>query len=196
LNNLKVDGTWAKQIENIRNAHSDATDIPRSSSESYRICCSAGAAFTIKLSPSTAGHSGSLDLHIGETNFYIHKLGVHDMERYSSKIKTDEQSKQKFLVSEGRLNSAIHDLIKSANETAQFENVTLLTFCIAESLRCEAFARDIEATLQAYGSMSIQRWVPLARHWAATSKAIRESTPIRPDLKTYAAGISVLCRSG
>jgi hypothetical protein len=192
VSELKVGATWAKQIESIRLAHSDATNIQRSNFENYRTCRNSSALFTINLSAGT-GNSAALGLQVRENNFYILKLGSHPMERYSSMLKTDEQSRQKFQISQWRVDSAIHDLVRNINQKAQFENLTLLTFCVAESLRCETLAREIAATMKSGGSMDIQDWVPWVKDWEATSAAIRANARIREDRRVYAAGISVLC---
>jgi hypothetical protein len=191
--NLHVDSSWAKQIEIIRNAHTDSTNIQRADKNNYRTCRNSTAVITVHLHASSASKTEHLNLSIMERDFYVFDLGGHKMERYSSKIKTDNSSAKKFQVSAWRLNSAIHDLCGNHSPEREFENVTLLTFCVAESLRSDALAIEISSTIQNSRQMSIQNWVQLVRDWSETSALIRQGQPVPQHLRHYAAGIKTLC---
>jgi len=195
MHTLAVGPQWPTQIAAIREAQTDTTDIVRSGLDCYRICRASSAEFKIAVAPSQPPGALPLLLTLRESDFYVLQMGSTTMERYSSMIKTDEKSRGKFQVSEGRLNTAILDLARDRSPTRQFENQTLLTFCVAESLRSEALAQQIGSTLAAGGSLDIQRWVQHIRDWGTTSAHLRLRQMPPSDLRSYAAGLKVLCRA-
>jgi hypothetical protein len=193
MHKLIVDPSWAKQIDVIRMAHSDPTNIQRSKFETYRTCRNSNQMFLVSLYASTLGSKAPLGLKIQERDFYILEIGSLKMGRYSSMLKTDPKTKDKFLVSSWRLDSAVHDLLDNKQPERNFENMTLLTFCVAESIRCGVIATGVGAAIEQSLPLNIQEWVQQVRDWGQTSNLIRGGHPIPPRLQSYASGISVLC---
>lgn len=179
MHQLTVGPNWASQISKIREAHSDDTNLIRFDNTFYRICRNSSDLFAILLYAGDDLGSSPLQIQVREKDFYIIELAGISMGRYASTFNFGTTSA-------GILNSAIHDLIgNKANGERAFSLRSLIVFCVAESIRNDQFATELDQTIRAEKmyiggvkkELKIAPWWDLSHQWGKTSNAIHQLNP-------------------
>jgi len=169
---LRIDPTWARQIAAIRDANSDDSNLIRFDNAFYRVCRAAPAQIHIQLVPEGGAPSDAVDLLMGTQDFYVALIGGQPFGRYASTIDSVQ-------VDAATLNNAIRE-VRAAVGTRRFEMQSLLVFCVAESIRSDLIATQIESTIRASLGRLIGAPVKLpiasmllqARAWGQSSDAV------------------------
>lgn len=172
---LKVGAGWAQQITAIRDAHSEDTNLIRFDNTFYRYARSGPP---IEIGVVTRDGSAQARLKVDPATFYMSPLTGPPVENYApdlaSKVLSDES-----------IDHAIRGIAgKNAGETAS----SLLIFAVAESIRFDQLAAEIDACFRADAGqlittrlrnpdgtitkgMTIGDWLRMVRCWGQASKA-------------------------
>lgn len=169
---LRIDPTWSRQIAAIRDSNSDDTNLIRFDNGFYRVCRAAPAQFSIQLLPMGLESADALTLQLGSQDFYVATIGGQAFGRYASTI-------DGLSVDAATLDNAIRE-VRTAVGTRRFELQSLLVFCVAESIRSDLIATQIEATIRAslgrlLGAptrLPIRSMLEQARAWGQSSDAV------------------------
>lgn len=174
---LQVGPAWAAQTTALREAHTQPCLLLRAPTETYRRCKPGADEFQVMVWAHDQTSGRPLVLTMLAKNLYITKLGSHKMERYASTANGLE-------VSAFNLDDAIHSASKGK---ASFEQLSLLVFCVAESLRNDHFASALEQTFRAsrmlvqgfQPRLKLAPWWDLAHQWGQTSDALMAAASAR-----------------
>lgn len=206
---LRVAANWSAQIEGIRNNVTEPTRIRRLGSNGfYRMCSDTEDIFTVMLRSSDGGQSLRLQLY--GRNLYIHQIGQRAFERYPSNLDTK-------VLHRAVLDQAIGAVSKGVGGgDTWFHQQAMIVFCVAESLRFDHVAKQVETMIATYGNLRLAGLLPIAKQWANTSDAIFSALPsdnqeklmnkkpfdpcmadahsISGEFRTIAEHVSALCR--
>lgn len=171
---LQVGPDWARQIAAIRDAHTDDTNLVRFGNNFYRVCRSDGHRFDVGVMPSNGMPSDALRLTLDSRDLYVNTIGGHAMGRYPSTFDLKQPGA-------GNLDDALHTLIKGsvASEKA-FMMRSLVVFCVAESIRNDHLATDLQLAFSASRgqilgvatALDLQAWRAIAHQWGQACEAI------------------------
>ncbi|MBL8311234.1 MAG: hypothetical protein JNL19_12470 [Burkholderiales bacterium] len=169
---LRIDATWAKQIATLRDATSDDTNLIRFDNGFYRVCRGTSAQVMVQLVPDQASAADVLSLQIGTRDFYVATIAGRSFGRYASTI-------DRMQVNAHALNSAVRE-VRTATGDRLFELQSMLVFCVAESIRSDLIAQQIDATIRASlgtlrgppSRLAMGTMLPQARAWGQSSDAV------------------------
>lgn len=169
---LRIDSSWSHQIAVIRDTNSYDTNLVRFDNGFYRACNVTSAQIMVQLLPDGGGAADALVMQMDTRAFYVSLIGGEAFTRYASTVDTMQ-------IDAATLNNAIR-AVRTTPHPGRFELQSLLVFCVAESIRSDLIATQIEATIRAslgrllgaapriaVGSMLAQ-----ARAWGQSSDAV------------------------
>lgn len=200
---LRVGRTWDTQIDVIRDAVTEHTNLIRYDNTYYRICSNAAPpSFTISLLPSTGGTP--LVLNMRTRDLYVELIGGHPFENYSHNL---DRMPFDAIATSGSdavrgfsLDSAIRGLLRTPGGDKRmltpddrFLAQSLVVFCVAESLRFDKIATELgqyfrssydpnhpEITSFLKGATPIrylQSWLKMAKNWEKTTRDVFDGIP-------------------
>lgn len=169
---LRVDPTWSNQISAIRDANSEDTNLIRFDNIFYRVCRAGAGQITVQLIPDGVPATDALPLQIGTKDFYVALIGGQAFDRYASTLDAMQ-------IDAPTLNNAIRE-VRTSTGTRRFELQSLIVFSVAESIRSDLIARQIESTIRASlgrllgvaPRLSVGTMLPQARAWGQSSDAV------------------------
>lgn len=169
---LRIDSSWSHQIAVIRDTNSYDTNLVRFDNGFYRACNVTSAQIMVQLLPDGGSAADALVMQMDTRDFYVSLIGGEAFTRYASTVDTMQ-------IDAATLNNAIR-AVRTTPHPGRFEVQSLLVFCVAESIRSDLIATQIEATIRAslgrllgaapriaVGSMLAQ-----ARAWGQSSDAV------------------------
>ena len=170
MHELVIRPDWAQQIGQLRERLTEDTNIIRWGNNFYR-CCRNDAPVTLRLM--TPGSSVALPLQMRPRDLYITQVGLaSDMGRYGSL--TGELS-----VSGPKLDHAVRSLARgSVHGDEAFGLRSLVVFCVAEALRFDSLAHDVEFAMRtqdvAGGAKEkpLKDWWPVVHAWGQACDAV------------------------
>lgn len=174
---LQVGPDWSTQIERIRDANTDDTNLTRFGNNFYRICRDEpGSKFELDLLP-TSGRGPGILLRVNVRDLYVTKIAGLPIKRYASTLM--DLSPSAFT-----LDDAISRIRRSVDPQL-FELQSLIVFCVAESIRndhiASAVGQMIEATLHGIVGvpprLNVAPLLEEARAWEQTSRAVVATLP-------------------
>jgi hypothetical protein len=181
MHQLTVGPAWSTQISQIRNAHSEDTNLIRFGNNFYRLCRDTNDSFLVSLFPSDNPLARPLEFEMREKDFYINELAGAPIVNYAATF--DAAS-----VSAGTLDSAIYDLVgNKVNGVRAFTLRTLIVFCVAESIRNDHLATALEQTMRASQmhiggvdkQLMVEPWWNLSHQWGQACDAIHQQFPVQ-----------------
>lgn len=169
-----VGSDWERQVQAVRDAVTDDTNLIRFDNGFYRICRDTDAPFTLRVAN---GHSSAaLRLTVRSSDLYVTHIQGQPFETYNLMLDTKSQS------TGGALAAAVDALAKGP-DPKRFMAQSLLVLCVAESLRNDHVATDIGQWLRvSTGLIGISRELPVkglldeAHAWGRTSDAVLAAT--------------------
>jgi len=172
MHSLEIGPDWAQAIAEIRDAHTQDTNLIRFDNVCYRVCEHDPGTFGVMLeAPSSKVR---LPLSISAQDLYVTHVGGTPFGRYPSTIDTLKTQSPGIV-------GALHDV---ANGNVSGEHAFLLrgllVFCVAESIRSDHIAhavgdimktglRKVQGTPEA---LEVAKYVDLAHTWGNSSDAI------------------------
>lgn len=182
---LQIGPNWANQIAAIRDAHTDDTNLVRFGNNFYRVCRADGHRFEVAVMPSNGTPADVLRLSLDSNDLYVSLIGGQPMGRYASTFDLEQPRA-------GNLDDALHSLIRgSARPEESFRKRCLVVFCVAESIRNDHLATELEhAFVASRGQMlgvptalDLQEWWRITHQWGQACDAIFASlTPAMLDI--------------
>ncbi|KVS39254.1 hypothetical protein [Burkholderia ubonensis] len=175
---LRVGPDWASQIQRIRNAVSEDTNLIRFDNTFYRVCKTSdpAPAFGLTLLPSVGAESG-LVLRMHMNDLYVETIDAQPFTRYASTLSS-------WLPADITLDNAIRGLLRKDQRVLQgdrrFVMQSLVVLCVAESLRFDRIATEFEQAFRSMNGMlrgvpprlKLQSWEDMAKKWGQTSERI------------------------
>lgn len=169
---LRFDPSWSHQISALRDANSEDTNLIRFDNAFYRVCRAGSAQIMVQLLPDSGAATAALPLQIGTQDFYVSLIDGQSFGRYASTLDA-------MRLDAPTLNNAIRD-VRTATGDRRFELQSLIVFCVAESIRSDQIAVQIESTIRASmgrllgvaPSISVGAMLPQARAWGQSCDAI------------------------
>jgi hypothetical protein len=172
MHSLEIGPDWTKAIAEIRDAHTQDTNLIRFDNACYRVCEHDPGTFTVMLEAPSS--KVPLALTIRAEDLYVTHVGGMPFERYPSTLNTLKTESPGIV-------GAIHDVAKgNVSGPPAFLLKGLLVFCVAESIRSDRIAQavgDIIKTgsgklLGAPKLLEVAKYVDLAHTWGNSSDAI------------------------
>ena len=130
---LRVSHDWAAQIQQIRDAVTEDSNLIRFDNAFYRVCRGGDQTFELLVLARNGGRGVRMTLR--ERDLYVLHVYGRLIEQYA---KTLDRLRGEPM----SLDNALHELAKPAPERV-FELNTLVVFCVAESLRNDHIATTI-----------------------------------------------------
>ena len=130
---LRVSHDWAAQIQQIRDAVTEDSNLIRFDNAFYRVCRGGEQSFDLLVQARNGGRGVRMTLR--ERDLYVLHVNGRLIEQYA---KTLDRLRGEPM----SLDNALHELAKPAPERV-FELNTLVVFCVAESLRNDHIATTI-----------------------------------------------------
>lgn len=172
---LRVSHDWAAQIQQIRDAVTEDSNLIRFDNAFYRVCRGGEQRFDLLVQPRTGGGAGSsrgVRMTLRERDLYVLQVNGRLIEQYA---KTLDRLRGEPM----SLDNALHELAKPAPERV-FELNTLVVFCVAESLRNDHIATTIGQVIRTSttGLIGAPTMLPIApmraaaHLWGQASEAI------------------------
>lgn len=174
MHTLQVGPDWARQIAAIRDAHTDDTNLVRFGNNFYRICRADGHRFEVGVIPSKGTAADVLRLTLDSRDLYVDTIGGHAMGRYPSTFDLKQPGA-------ANLDDALHSLIKgSAAPDKAFMVRSLVVFCVAESIRNDHLATELQLAFAASRgqilgvatALNLQAWWAIEHQWGQACEAI------------------------
>jgi hypothetical protein len=167
---LRVSHDWAAQIQQIRDAVTEDSNLIRFDNAFYRVC--RGGEQTIDLLVHARNGGRGVRMTLRERDLYVLHVNGRLIEQYA---KTLDRLRGEPM----SLDNALHELAKPAPERV-FELNTLVVFCVAESLRNDHIATTIGQVIRTSttGLIGAPTMLPIvqmraaAHLWGQASEAI------------------------
>lgn len=154
---------WARQIEGLRNAVTEDTNLIRFDNAFYRICRGGTGVFRVRLHPGFGSRASPVTLDMVEKDLYVTEINHRPFEQYSKLLNTLPQDPTPV-----DLNSALTKLETLKGPAADLQR-SLLVFAVAESLRSDLVATAIEQAIRR--NMGTLFGVPLRLQWPMLHEA-------------------------
>ena len=170
---LRVSHDWAAQIQQIRDAVTEDSNLIRFDNAFYRVCRGGAQTFDLLVQPRNGGHgSRGVRMTLRERDLYVLHVNGRLIEQYA---KTLDRLRGEPM----SLDNALYELAKPAPERV-FELNTLVVFCVAESLRNDHIATTIGQVIRTSttGLIGAPTMLPIvqmraaAHLWGQASEAI------------------------
>lgn len=170
---LRVSHDWASQIQQVRDAVTEDSNLIRFDNAFYRVCRAGERCVDLQVLPRSGGRGVRLSLR--ERDLYVLQVNGRVIEQYA---KTLDQLRGEPM----SLDNALHELGKTM-PTRVFELNTLVVFCVAESLRNDHIATTIGQVIRTSttGLVGAPTQLPLAQMrtdahlWGQASEALFEA---------------------
>lgn len=171
---LQVGPNWAARIAEIRDAHTDDTNLVRFGNNFYRVCRPDSERFEVGLMPSNGNFADILRLGLEAGDLYVDQIGGQPMGRYASTFDLEQPSA-------GNLDDALYSLIRGTGRPDKaFRMRCLVVFCVAESLRNDHLATELQQAfsvsrgqlLGAAAAVDLQQWWQITHQWGQACEAI------------------------
>ena len=156
---LRVSHDWAAQIQQIRDAVTEDSNLIRFDNAFYRVCRGGEQSFDLLVQARNGGRGVRMTLR--ERDLYVLHVNGRLIEQYA---KTLDRLRGEPM----SLDNALHELAKPAPERV-FELNTLVVFCVAESLRNDHIATTIGQVIRTSttGLIGAPTTLPIAQMRAA-----------------------------
>lgn len=170
---LRVSHDWAAQIQQIRDAVTEDSNLIRFDNAFYRVCRAGEQCFDLLVQPRSGGNgSRGVRMTLRERDLYVLHVNGRLIEQYA---KTLDRLRGEPM----SLDNALYELAKPAPERV-FELNTLVVFCVAESLRNDHIATTIGQVIRTSttGLLGAPTMLPIvqmraaAHLWGQASEAI------------------------
>jgi hypothetical protein len=167
---LRVSHDWAAQIQQIRDAVTEDSNLIRNDHAFYRVCRAGEQCFDLMVQPRSGGRGVRMTLR--ERDLYVLHVNGRLIEQYA---KTLDRLRGEPM----SLDNALYELGKPSPERV-FELNTLVVFCVAESLRNDHIATTIGQVIRTSttGLIGAPTMLPIvqmraaAHLWGQASEAI------------------------
>jgi hypothetical protein len=167
---LRVSHDWASQIQLIRDAVTEDSNLIRFDNAFYRVCRAGERRFELQVLPRNG--SRSVRLVMRERDLYVLTVNGRSIEQYA---KTLDQLRGEPMA----LDNAVFELCKAA-PARPFELTTLVVFCVAESLRNDHIATIIGQVIRtsttgligAPSALPLAQLRPAAHLWGQAAEAV------------------------
>jgi hypothetical protein len=170
---LRVSHDWAAQIQQIRDAVTEDSNLIRFDNAFYRVCRAGEQCFDLLVQPRGGGSGGrGVRMTLRERDLYVLHVNGRLIEQYA---KTLDRLRGEPM----SLDNALYELAKPSPERV-FELNTLVVFCVAESLRNDHIATAIGQVIRTSttGLIGAPTMLPIvqmraaAHLWGQASEAI------------------------
>ena len=173
---LRVSHDWAAQIQQIRDAVTEDSNLIRFDNAFYRVCRGGEQTFDLLVQPRNGGNGSTsgrgVRMTLRERDLYVLHVNGRLIEQYA---KTLDRLRGEPM----SLDNALYELAKPAPERV-FELNTLVVFCVAESLRNDHIATTIGQVIRTSttGLIGAPTMLPIvqmraaAHLWGQASEAI------------------------
>jgi hypothetical protein len=170
---LRVSHDWAAQIQQIRDAVTEDSNLIRFDNAFYRVCRAGEQCFDLLVQPRGGGSGGrGVRMTLRERDLYVLHVNGRLIEQYA---KTLDRLRGEPM----SLDNALYELAKPSPERV-FELNTLVVFCVAESLRNDHIATTIGQVIRTSttGLIGAPTMLPIvqmraaAHLWGQASEAI------------------------
>lgn len=187
---LRFGPRFRTQIASIRNAITEDTNLIKWGNQFYRVCQASGEERAeLTLLPREGGYDRSVICRLRLRDLYVTKVGAAKFERYASTLSS-------WRPEVSILDSAV-DTARLGHGPKLFELRSLLVFCVAESLRSDHVATEIDLTIQAATTGVVGRgvYLPIAQLWAHTHQWGQASDAVFRVLSPEARAIALKRRA-
>ena len=141
MSELHLNATWMSGITALRDKVTEDTNFIRFDNTFYRVC-RPGPDFEVKVFASTARADQGVLFKFRRDNLYVTEVAGRKVGRYPSTLDLTLRNAR-------GLDDSLHLLAKGGEFKDRFMHEMLVVFCVAESLRFDRIATEVDQVIKA-----------------------------------------------
>jgi hypothetical protein len=176
MHKLHLNAAWLSDITALRDAVTEDTHLIRFDNGFYRVC-QPGPDFSVEVFPGLGRVDESVQIKFRRDNLYATEVAGHKVGRYPSTLD--------LLLRDARgLDDALHQLARPGEVKNRETLALLLVFCVAESLRFDRIATQVDQVIKSTAGrllgtptqLDIGPLYTLFKNWERASAAVLRGT--------------------